>query len=79
MVLASRRGGVEIEEVAASDPTLIVREAFDVLDGPTEALCASVAQALECSGLHAESCHRIIHASRPWLTVQQLRALLSSS
>jgi len=62
MVLASRRGGVEIESTAASDPSMMLRAPFDVIDGPSEATGARVAEALQLSGEHAAACGRLVRA-----------------
>lgn len=60
VVLASRQGGVEIEEVVASQPQVLRREPIDVVDGPQDAAMSRIAEALECRGAHAEACGRII-------------------
>jgi len=61
-ILASRRGGVDIEDVAALEPKAIIREPFDVVDGPTAAQLARVAVSLGCQGAHAETCAKITYA-----------------
>jgi len=62
IILASRRGGMEIEEVAASEPAAIIREPVDVADGLSDAACHRVAEALGCVGPHATSCREIVRA-----------------
>ena len=62
IVLASQRGGVEIEEVAASEPQAIIREPFDIVEGPQEALRARIAAALGFSGEQALGCAQLVHA-----------------
>ena len=61
-VLASRRGGVDIEEVAASEPQAIVREFFDVVDGLQPVQLATIASTLECTGSQATACEQIVRA-----------------
>jgi succinyl-CoA synthetase beta subunit len=56
MVLASAKGGMDIEEVAATDPAAIVREAIDIDRGLTEPACERIAKALALSGGHASVC-----------------------
>ncbi|MBI4343759.1 MAG: ADP-forming succinate--CoA ligase subunit beta [Candidatus Omnitrophica bacterium] len=62
VVLASRRGGVDIEEVAAKEPAMIVREPLEALEGPTPQALARIAQALGCASTQAEACQRIVRA-----------------
>ena len=70
ILLASRRGGVDIEEVAASAPAAIHREPFDITTGPQEASLERIASALGLSGDEAQAARR---------TVQALWALCVSS
>jgi len=60
IMLASARGGVDIEEVAASDPAVIVREAIDLDRGLAAAQHARLAHALGLSGDLAVSCQRVV-------------------
>jgi len=63
MVLASRQGGVDIEAVAASDPSAIIREPFDVVDGPAEDIVSRVVSALDlAAGEHARACAQLVRA-----------------
>ncbi len=62
IVLASSRGGMDIEEVAASEPDAIAREAFDVEEGLSAAQLARIADRLGCAEAHAAMCARIVSA-----------------
>ena len=62
MVLASRRGGMEIEAVAASDPAAIVQEPIDIIDGLQPAQCAHLTDTLGLSGESVGTCHAMLHA-----------------
>ncbi len=62
VVLVSRKGGVDIEEVAASEPQAIVREAGDLLDGLSAAQTGRLVSALGLSGAHAADAQRILAA-----------------
>lgn len=55
VILTSRRGGVDIEEVAAKTPKAIVREAIDVLDGPSAQQLARIAAEL---GVTQDAAHQ---------------------
>jgi len=61
LVLASRQGGVDIEAVAATTPSAIHREPFDVVDGPQGAALDRIASALGLSGDAAQACRRTVH------------------
>ncbi|MBI3330711.1 MAG: ADP-forming succinate--CoA ligase subunit beta [Candidatus Omnitrophica bacterium] len=61
LVLASRRGGVDIEAVAATTPAALHREPFDVVDGPQGAALDRIASALGLSGDAAQACRRTVH------------------
>ena len=62
IVLASRRGGVDIEEVAATDSSAITREPVDVFGGLTAPALSRIADALQCTGSTAKTCHEIVQA-----------------
>ena len=62
MVLASRRGGMDIEAMAATEPGAIVREPFDVADGPSAQALSRVASTLGCAGATAAACEELIRA-----------------
>ncbi len=62
MVLASRRGGVDIEEVAANEPSAIIREPVDVMAGLSDDALSRIAATLGCSGAQAEACRQIVRA-----------------
>ena len=62
MVLASRRGGMEIEEVAMREPAAIVREAVDIATGVSDASGLRIASSLGFSGVQAVECARIIQS-----------------
>ncbi len=57
--LASRRGGVDIEDVARTEPKAIVRESFDVEDGPSAAQLARLAATLGCTGPLQDACVKL--------------------
>ncbi|KAL3119636.1 hypothetical protein niasHT_006722 [Heterodera trifolii] len=50
VVVACPLGGVDIEEVAATQPVLILKERISVFDGITEGQCQKIAQFLGFSG-----------------------------
>jgi succinyl-CoA synthetase beta subunit len=50
MLLASRRGGVDVEEVAAAEPGAILRELVDIEEGMPQAAAARIIDALGLSG-----------------------------
>ena len=62
IILASKRGGVDIEAVAASKPEAIVREPFDVIDGISQTTLIRIADSLGLEGALAKTCHRLVHA-----------------
>ena len=62
VVLASRRGGVDIEDVAASAPGAISREPVDIQDGISDAALGRLASALGLAGAQAEACHGFVRA-----------------
>ncbi len=55
VLLASRRGGMDIEAVAAQEPAAILRLAFDVDAGPDDAALARLAGQLGLTGAPAEA------------------------
>ena len=62
VVLASRRGGVDIEEVAASEPGAISREPMDIRDGISDAALGRLASALGLAGGQADACRGLVRA-----------------
>jgi len=62
MLLASRLGGVDIEEVAASNPSAILREPVDLATGVSDAACARIAQAFHASSEQARAIGQIARA-----------------
>ena len=62
MILASRRGGVDIEEVAASEPGAILREPLDIEEGIPPAAFSRLAAALGLSGSLAAASEHILRA-----------------
>ena len=62
MVLASRRGGVDIEEVAASEPEAVLRESIDIVDGIPDTSLARIAGTLGCTPDQAKPCSRLVGA-----------------
>ena len=62
MLLASRMGGVDIEQVASSQPQAIQREPIDIVEGLNDATRHRMAGALGLSGTAAAACHRIVDA-----------------
>ena len=62
MVLASRRGGVDIEEVAAAEPSAIIREPVEIGSGVPEAALARIAEAFRCASGQAAACGEIVRA-----------------
>ena len=62
MVLASRRGGVDIEEVAASEPSAIIREPIDVAAGLSDKALSRIATTLGCANAQAQACAQIVRA-----------------
>ena len=74
VILASRQGGMEIEEVATSHPDALHRELVDIFDGPQPDAVARIAQALECTGPTAQACATILQAM--WRLFEQSDASL---
>ncbi len=62
LFLASRSGGMDIEEVAASHPQAILKEPIDILDGVQQVSLAKIATALGVSGAQVSVCDRIVRA-----------------
>jgi succinyl-CoA synthetase beta subunit len=62
VVLASQRGGMDIEEVAASEPGAIHREPFEFGREPDAASIARIVSALGLSGAQAEAGRVIVRA-----------------
>ena len=62
IVLASRRGGVEIEAVAASDPAAIVREPLDLRKGLSQTAGTRLAKALALPDPLGPAAHTFIQA-----------------
>jgi succinyl-CoA synthetase beta subunit len=62
MVLASRRGGVDIEEVAANEPSAIIREPLDIVAGLSDNALARIATTLGCANAQAQACAQIVRA-----------------
>ena len=62
VVLASRHGGVDIEDVAASEPGAISREPVDVQDGISDAALGRLASALGLAGAQADACRGLVRA-----------------
>ena len=62
VALASRRGGVDIEEVAATDPAAVLREPIDINQGLTVEAAARLAAGLGLSGELAQAAGRISQA-----------------
>ena len=62
IVLASRRGGVDIEEVAATDPQAIAREPIDIERGLSQESLTRLATILGCTGALAASAHQLMRA-----------------
>ena len=62
MILASRRGGVDIEEVAASESGAILREPLDIEAGIPPAAFSRLAAALGLSGALAAASEHVIRA-----------------
>ena len=62
VVLASRVGGVDIEEVARSQPQALTREPIDVVEGVGQPALDRLSRALGCSGEQAAEAGRIIQA-----------------
>ena len=62
MALASLRGGMDIEAVAATEPGAIVREPIDVVDGPSAQALARIASTLGCPGSSATSGGTLVNA-----------------
>ncbi|MBI3321949.1 MAG: ADP-forming succinate--CoA ligase subunit beta [Candidatus Omnitrophica bacterium] len=61
-VLASRRGGIDIEEIAAEDPAAVTREPVDVVDGVPPPSLARLVSALGYTGEPARACRDLIRA-----------------
>ena len=62
VVLASQRGGMDIEEVAANEPGAISREPVDIAEGISAASLGRLAMALGLSGPAAESARQMVPA-----------------
>jgi succinyl-CoA synthetase beta subunit len=62
MVLASRKGGMDIEEVAATEPEAVVREPLDIVAGPSDVQSFRVAAALGLSETQADMARRILQS-----------------
>ena len=62
VILASRRGGVDIEDVAASEPSAIIREPIDIVSGLSDAACSRLTTTLGFSGAQAATCGQIARA-----------------
>ncbi|MBI4597617.1 MAG: ADP-forming succinate--CoA ligase subunit beta [Candidatus Omnitrophica bacterium] len=60
MFLASQRGGVDIEEVAATTPAAILREPVDIIGGVQDPMVDRLAAALGCAGALTESCASVV-------------------
>ncbi len=60
VVLASRRGGMDIEEVAASEPSAVVREPVELGQELSDAACGRIARTFGVSGAAAEAVTRIV-------------------
>ncbi len=56
VILSSRQGGVDIEEVAAKDPQAITRTPLNIREGVTPEAASRVADSLGLSGALAEAC-----------------------
>jgi succinyl-CoA synthetase beta subunit len=61
-VLASRKGGMDIEEVAAEDPAAVTREQFDIVGGLQDVQLFRVAQSLGLTGTQAKQCGAIVRS-----------------
>ncbi|OGX38091.1 MAG: succinate--CoA ligase subunit beta, partial [Omnitrophica WOR_2 bacterium RIFCSPHIGHO2_02_FULL_68_15] len=62
VALASRRGGVDIEEVAAAEPGAVSREPVDIRDGISDAALGRLASSLGLSGAQADACRALVRA-----------------
>jgi len=62
LILASHRGGVDIEEVAATDPQAIAREPIDIEQGLSHESLARLATTLSCTGALATAAHQLLRA-----------------
>ncbi len=60
VLLASRRGGVDIEEVAATDPQAILHEPIDIEHGLRVAQLERLSAHLGSTGLQAQALHQLI-------------------
>ena len=60
VILSSRQGGVDIEEVAAKDPQAIVRVLLDIAEGVTPQAASRIADALGLSGALADACRAML-------------------
>ena len=63
VVLASRRGGVDIEEVAATEPSAIVREPIDIIDGVRDEALRRIVSTLGVEGRPAEAVKQLVGAA----------------
>jgi len=62
VVLASHHGGVDIEDVAASEPGAMSREPVDVQDGISDAALGRLTSALGLAGAQADACRGLVRA-----------------
>ncbi|MBI3997297.1 MAG: ADP-forming succinate--CoA ligase subunit beta [Candidatus Omnitrophica bacterium] len=62
MILASARGGMDIEDVAATAPSAIVRTPIEIAIGVSDAACAEIARQFQLTGEHPAICARVIRA-----------------
>ena len=68
VMMVSRQGGMEIEEVAAKDPTAIVKEAFDTAYGLQPYQARKLAFALGLSGeTHKKACAFMIALAKAYV------------
>ncbi len=63
VVLASRQGGMDIEEVAEADPSAIIREPVDLERGISDAGCARIAGTFGCTGGEVGVVTQIVRAT----------------
>ena len=62
IILASALGGMDIEDVAATNPSAIVREPVDLDHGVSDAACARIAVAFGCTGDQAPVVAKVARA-----------------
>ncbi len=60
VILSSRQGGVDIEEIAAKDPQAITRTLLDISEGVTPQAASRVADSLGLSGALADACRAMV-------------------